>query len=252
RGGKGRGGEGRGGGSDRGGRGGRGPVTFPVDQAADHHHGEGSGPRSAGLRGELGGVDSVGDDRDGVGAERGPQHGVLLAGVGDAHHVVGVAQRHGQQLVGQHRADVSEAEQRVVREDGAQAQRARVEERVVRERREGAVRVHQRDALAHQHPAHQRQAVEERTGRRLVVHDPQRQVVDLEAVAEVADPAAGAVRVAQHDHLVAPLDQALRQLVDVALHPAHVRVEEVRHHAHPVFAAARRRRRGGGSRGRQH
>ena len=53
----------------------------------------------------------------------------------------------------------------------------------------------------------------------------------LEAGGEVPDPSAVAVCVGDHHHFVAKLEETLRQLVDVALHPAHVGVEEVGHHA---------------------
>ena len=58
----------------------------------------------------------------------------------------------------------------------------------------------------------------------------QPRALDLEAIGEASLPALVAVGVGQDHHLVAPLNQALRQLVDVALHAARVGVEEVRHH----------------------
>lgn len=90
------------------------------------------------------------------------------------------------------------------------------------------------DPLPHEDVPEQGQAVEERRRRRLVVHDLQGQVVDLQPVGEVADPFPVAVGVGDHQDLVASLDEALRQLVHVALHAPHVGVEEVRHHADAV------------------
>lgn len=148
--------------------------------------------------------------------------------------MVGIAQGHGQKFVGEHRADVRKAKERVVCEHRAQPHGLGVEERVVRHGREGAVGVDDGDALPHEDVPEQRQAVEERGGGGLVVHHPEGQVVHLQPVGQVADALTAAVGVGDHQYLVAALDEALRQLVDVALHAAHVGVEEVRHHAHAL------------------
>lgn len=110
-----------------------------------------------------------------------------------------------------------------------------VEQCIVGHGGEGAVCVHHSDALPHKHTAQQREAVDDTGGGGLVVHDLQGEVVNLQSVGQVSDPLPPAVGVGGDHHLVPLLDQALGELVDVAFHAAHVRVEEVGHHADVVL-----------------
>lgn len=123
--------------------------------------------------------------------------------------MVGVTQGHRQQLVGQHRADIREAEEGVVGEHGPQPHGLGVEQGVVGHGREGAVGVHDGHPLPHEDVPEQGQAVEQRRGRGLVVHHLQGQVVDFQPASEVADALAVAVGVGDHQDLVAALDEAL-------------------------------------------
>lgn len=91
--------------------------TLSVDQAAYYDDGYLAIITATGVRCEISGVDRIGDDRDDVGIQGGPQHSVLLACVGHTYDVVGVTQRHSKQFIGQYRAEVSESEERVVSED---------------------------------------------------------------------------------------------------------------------------------------
>lgn len=90
--------------------------TFAVDEAANHNDSDPVTTALGRVRGEVRGVDGVGNDGHNLRVERCAEHRVLLAGVRDAHDVVGVAQRHGQQLVGQHGAHVGEAKEGMVGE----------------------------------------------------------------------------------------------------------------------------------------
>lgn len=90
--------------------------TFAVDEAANHNNGDPIVTALGRVRGEIRGVDGVGNDGHNLRVERCAEHRVFLAGVRDAHDVVGVAQRHGQQLVGQHGAHVGEAKEGMVGE----------------------------------------------------------------------------------------------------------------------------------------
>lgn len=123
--------------------------------------------------------------------------------------MVGVAQGHGQQLVGQHRADIREPKEGVVSEHRPQPHGLGVEQGVVGHGGEGAMGVHDGHPLPHEDVPEQRQAVEERRGRGLVVHHLQGQVVDFEPAGEVADALAVTVGVGDHQDLVAALDEAL-------------------------------------------
>lgn len=64
--------------------------------------------------------------------------------------MVGVTQGHGQQLVGEHGADIGEPEEGVVGEHGAQPHALGVEQGVVRHGGEGAVGVHDGHPLPHE------------------------------------------------------------------------------------------------------
>lgn len=69
-------------------------------------------------------------------------------------------------------------------------------------------------------------------GCRLVVHDFQRQVIDFEAIREVTDAFAIFISMGDNYDLVSSFNQALRELVNVAFHASHIRVEKIRNHAY--------------------
>lgn len=89
-----------------------------------------------------------------------------------------------------------------------------------------------RDSLPNEYVPEQRQTVKEGRGCRLVVHNFQRQVIDFEAFGEVTDAFSISVSMGDNYDLVSSFNQALRQLVNVAFHASHIRVEKVRHHAY--------------------
>jgi len=88
--------------------------TFAVDKTADNNNSDLVVRALGGVGGEVRRVNSVGNNRHYLWVECCTEHCVLLTGVRHAHSVVGVAQRHSQKLVGQHRAHISKAEERVV------------------------------------------------------------------------------------------------------------------------------------------
>lgn len=61
----------------------------------------------------------------------------------------------------------------------------------------------------------------------------------LEAIGQPTHARSVAVGVRKHHHLVPCRHQALRQLVDVALHAARVGIEEIRHHEDPQLLLER-------------
>lgn len=97
--------------------------------------------------------------------------------------------------------------------------------------------MHHGDPFPHKHTAQQREAVEDGGGCGLVVHDLQREVVDLQSVRQVADTLSFAVGVGGNHHFVSLFNQTLGELVDVTFHSPHVWVEEVGHHADVVLPA---------------
>lgn len=88
------------------------------------------------------------------------------------------------------------------------------------------------DSLPNKYVPEQWQTVKEGRGCRLVVHDFQRQVIDFEAISEVTDALPISISMGDNYDLVPSFNQALRELVNVALHASHVWVEKVRHHAY--------------------
>lgn len=91
-----------------------------------------------------------------------------------------------------------------------------------------------RDSLPNKYVPEQWQTVKEGRGCRLVVHDFQRQVIDFEAISEVTDAFPISISMGDNYDFVPSFNQALGELVNVAFHAAHVRIEKVRHHAYIV------------------
>lgn len=88
------------------------------------------------------------------------------------------------------------------------------------------------DSLSNKYVPEQRQTVKEGCGCRLVVHNFQGQVIDFEAFSEVTDAFSISVSMGDNYDFVSSFNQALRELVNVAFHASHIRVEKVRHHAY--------------------
>lgn len=153
--------------------------TLPVDQSAYYDDGYLATVTATGIRCEISRVDCIGDDRDDVGVEGGPQHSVLLAGVGHTYNVVGVAQRHSKQFIGQHGAEVSESEERVVCEHGVETHGLGMEQSIMGHGWEGAVGMHHSDTLTHEHTPEKWQAMKAGGGRGLVIHHLREEVIKL-------------------------------------------------------------------------
>lgn len=73
--------------------------------------------------------------------------------------------------------------------------------------------------------------------RRVSVNDEERHVVDLEAVGQVANTLAIAVRVRDDDDLVAAVNQLAGELIDVGFDASRLREEKVADHGDVVRAA---------------
>lgn len=102
--------------------------------------------------------------------------------------------------------------------------------------RERTVGMDYRNSLPNKYVPEQWQAVKESRGCRLVVHDSQRQIVNFEAIGEVTDALSISISMGDSYDFVSPLNEALRELVNVAFHTSHVWVEKVRHHAYIMSA----------------
>ncbi|KAL1844434.1 hypothetical protein VTK73DRAFT_2564 [Phialemonium thermophilum] len=156
--------------------------------------------------------------------------------VAHADNVVHVAQGKLEKLVGQDAARIGKAKEGVVGEDGAQAHGAGVQDSLVAEAAETGVAVDDLDALAQHDVAEDGEEGEDAGEGGAAVDDQEGHVVDLEAVGQIAHTRAALVGVGDDDDLVAAVPQLGRELVDVALDTARLRVEEVADHGDVVRA----------------
>lgn len=153
--------------------------------------------------------------------------------------MVDIAQGELEQLVGEDAGGVGKAKQGVVGEDGADAHGAGVQRGLPAHAAQGGVAVDDVDVLADDDVAEDWEEGEDGGQGGGAVDDPEGHVVDLEAVGQVAHALAVFVGVRDDDDLVAAVDEALRQLVDVALDAAGLREEEVADHGDVVRGRAR-------------
>lgn len=70
--------------------------------------------------------------------------------------------------------------------------------------------------------------------RRLAIDDEEGNMIDLQPISQVSDASSASVGVGNDDDFVATVDQLGTQLVDVALHSARLRKEEVADHRNVV------------------
>ena len=148
--------------------------------------------------------------------------------------MVDVAEGELEQLVCEDAGGVGEAEQRVVREARLEPHGARVQDRLVAQAAEAGMAVHNLNLLADEDVAQHGEQREHGRERCLAVNHKERRVVHLEPVRQISHTRPVAVRVRDDDHLVPPVDQLRRQLVDVRLDPPRLRVEEVARHGDVV------------------
>lgn len=94
-----------------------------------------------------------------------------------------------------------------------------------------------RNSLPNKYVPEQWQTVKESRGCRLVVHDSQRQIINFEAIGEITDALSISISMGDNYNLVPSLNEALRELVNVAFHTSHVWIEKVRHHAYIMGAS---------------
>mmetsp|Transcript_102800 Transcript_102800/g.329700 ORF Transcript_102800/g.329700 Transcript_102800/m.329700 type:complete len:216 (-) Transcript_102800:157-804(-) len=202
--------------------------AFAVRQAAHHHDVDGR-PRGAPtrIRKEAGGVDSIGDHRDSSGSQRSTQHEILLVGMRDADLMVNVGQEELEQLVDMDACSIGESEQRVIRVHGLETHGLGMEQALMRQIRRRLMSMDNVYPLADQHLPYQGEE-DEKVGKcHVIMEGQERQIIHLQAIRHVPDAMPAPTEVCDDDHLVAALQQALRELVDVHLDAAHAGMEEV-------------------------
>ena len=122
------------------------------------------------------------------------------------------------------------------------SERLRRHERFVCECRCRLVRMNDTDALADEDVAEYRRAGEERRQRRLCGDGNERQMIDFESAAQVANVlSSAAVRVADDDDVMTAKTQRLRDIVLVKLNATETRIEEVTDEGNTVMSRCTRR-----------
>jgi hypothetical protein len=156
----------------------------------------------------------------------------------DTYTMVNVAERKLEQLICQDTRGISKAKERMVGKDGPQPHGPRMQVGLVTHAAQAAVAVDNLDALANEDVAHDGEPGEDGGEGGVTVDDEEGDVVDLEAVHEVADALAVIVGVGDDNDLVAAVYELARDLVDVRLDTARLGEEVVADHGDVVSAAS--------------
>ena len=177
-------------------------------------------------------VNSVRDDRYPLGVGTATKNGVFLGSMGDADGMVSLVEHEAEELVAKDRSEISEAEERVVGEDGRDADGFGMQNGFKGDGAEGGVRVHNGDVLADDDvPNKAAEGEEAGVGGGACKLNP-RYVQNFHARCQVADSEAGGVVVCEDCDAMAREREALRKLVQVRFDTANVRKEEVACHQH--------------------
>lgn len=155
----------------------------------------------------------------------------------DADAVIHVAQAELEELVGQDTGCVGKPKERVVGEDGPQPHSPRMENGLVTQVAQAAMAVDNLDALADDNVPKDGEEGEDGGEGGVAVDDEEGDVVDFEAVGEVADALAIVVGVGYDDDLVAAVDKLAGELVDVGFDAAGLGEEKVADHGDVVRLA---------------
>ena len=140
---------------------------------------------------------------------------LVVGGVGyapcvtDADYVVHVAEGELEELVREDAASVCEPEETVIREDSPQAHGSRMEYCLAAEITQAGVSVDDFYGLSNDNVAEHWEEGEDGGEGGLAVYGPEGNVVDFEAIGEVADSRAALVCVRDDNHLVASINEFL-------------------------------------------
>lgn len=116
--------------------------------------------------------------------------------MGDTDHMPNITQTKLKQLVGHDASGVTEAKQRVIGKHGAQRHGPRVENAFMAEITQTAMAVYDLNVLPDEDLPQNRKGAEHRRKGRAAIDDPVRQMIDLEAICQVANACAAGIRVA--------------------------------------------------------
>jgi hypothetical protein len=123
--------------------------------------------------------------------------------------MVHITQRKLEELVGQNGGGIGESEERVVGKDCAQSHRSRMENGFSTEATETSMAVHNLNLFAnHDIAEYGKERKDSREGS-FAVDDEEGDVVDFQAIGEVADSCSTFVRMRDYDDFVSAVDQFL-------------------------------------------
>lgn len=150
--------------------------------------------------------------------------------------MINITQGELQQLIRQDTRRISKPIQRMIRKHSPQPHRPRMQNRLMTQRAQTRMPMHNLNLLADANIAKDGEEGEHGRKRRVAVDDEEGHVVDLEPVGQIADALAVVVGVGDDDDFVAAVDQLAGDLVDVRFDAAGLREEEVADHGDVVGA----------------
>jgi hypothetical protein len=151
--------------------------------------------------------------------------------------VVNITQCEFEKLVRENGTRISEAKERVIGKNSPQAHCARMQDSFMAKTAETAMAMHNLNTFANANvPEGGKEREDGRKGGG-AVDDEEGNVVDLDAVCEVANTLPVIVGVGDDDDLVATIDELCCELVDVRFDASWLREEEVANHGDVVCAA---------------
>ena len=161
-------------------------------------------------------------------------HPCQVPSMANANNMIHITQRKLQQLIRQYTSRIREPKQRMIRKHRPQPHRPSMQNRLMTQTTQTRMPMHNLNALPHHHVSKNRKKRKHRRESGFSVDYEEGDVVDLEAVGEVADAGAAFVGVGDDDDFVAAVDEFGGELVDVGFYAAGLREEEVADHGDVV------------------
>ena len=152
----------------------------------------------------------------------------------DANDVIHITQSKLQQLIRQNTRRIREPKKRMIRKHRPQPHSPRMQNRLMAQTAQTSMPMHNLNLLPQHHIPENREKRKHRRKRSFSVNYKERDVVDFEAICEIADAGAAFVGVGDDDDFVAAVDELGGELVDVALNAAGLGEEEVADHGDVV------------------
>lgn len=157
-----------------------------------------------------------------------------IPGVTDADDMVDVAESELQQLIRKNTRRIRKSKKRMIRKHRPQPHSPRMQNRLMAQTAQTRMTMHNLNLLSDDNISKNRKEGKHGGESGFAVDDEEGDVVDFEAVGEVADSRAAFVGVGDDDDLVAAVDEFGGELVDVGFNAAGLGEEEVADHGDVV------------------